>query len=317
MKAPSVLDKYSEAVDAEMASLLAHVESPVVGMITYHLGWTDERGNQVDGFGGKKLRSTLCLLACEATGGAVKEALPAAAAVEMVHNFSLIQDDIQDDDRERRHRPTVWSVWGKPQALNAVTAMHVLAGLALARLGKNGTTAEKQQRAQLFLNQAILDMVGGQYRDISLERDLEVDVRSYLEMIGGKTAALISCSMGIGALLGTDDAALIEGFRRFGRSLGAAFQIKDDVLGTWGLVEETGKPNAGDILKRKKTLPIVFALQEAGPSDRETLVRVCSEGTVDPEYVSAVLAIMNRVPMPPSPRAELCELASFLVDRVY
>ena len=128
--------------------MLAERQSPLYDMMRYHLGWIDAQGRPLPGSAGKALRPTLCLLACEAVGGTYHRALPAAAAVELVHNFSLIHDDIQDDDRERRHRPTVWSIWGKPQAINAGTAMRVLASLALSRLSERGVSGEKQLHAQ-------------------------------------------------------------------------------------------------------------------------------------------------------------------------
>ena len=341
MKTALLLDEYVDLVDAEMKSLLANVDSPVRDMITYHLGWTDEQGGQIEGFGGKRLRSTLCLLACKATGGDIEEALPAAAAIELVHNFSLIQDDIQDDDRERRHRPTVWSIWGKQQALNAITAMHVLSSVALARLGKNGTPIQKQQRAQSLLNNTVLEMVKGQYSDIHFETLLDVGVHKYLDMIDGKTAALISCSLEIGALLGTEDKSSIEAMAKFGRYLGFAFQIKDDLLGIWGVVAETGKPNASDILKKKKTLPVVFAFEAAEGIGKEQLVEIYAKDIIDYVEIDTVLRILGeigakdftqkmvqkyidraveqlaKITLPTRSKTELQDVTSFLVDREY
>ena len=242
MKLPVVFERYRSEIDSELRAVLAERESPLYDMMRYHLGWIDWQGRPLSGTAGKALRPALCLLACEAVGGTYHRALPAAAAVELLHNFSLIHDDIQDDDRERRHRPTVWSIWGKPQAINAGTAMRVLASLALSRLGENGVSGEKQLRIQRILDESCLRLIEGQYLDISYESRLDIGVTDYLGMIDGKTAALIGCSLELGAFLGTDDEAVIRGLWNFGRNLGLAFQIRDDILGIWGDEKETGKP---------------------------------------------------------------------------
>ncbi len=295
MKTSAVLDEYPSVVDAVISSLLDHVQPPLCHMITYHLGWTDRNGEPVNGSRGKRLRATLCLLACEATEGDYHHALPAAAAVELVHNLSLIQDDIQDDDAERRHRPTVWSIWGKPQALNAVTAMHGLANLALSRLGENGTPFSKQQYSQRLLNETILKMSEGQYCDMSFEKRLDIDVNSYLDMIESKTAALITCSMEMGALLGTDEGSYIEAFREFGRNLGLAFQIRDDILGIWGVSEQTGKPEASDIANKKKSYPLVYAMQTAKGKARKELIEIYEKETIEENGFNRVLNILKSI----------------------
>jgi geranylgeranyl diphosphate synthase type I len=262
-------------------------------MMRYHFGWIDEKGNPQQGIVGKALRPTLCLVACEAVGAEYQRALPAAAAIELVHNYSLIHDDIQDDDRERRHRPTVWSIWGKPQAINAGTAMRILANIALLRLEAHGVPLEKQWRIQHLLDETSLKLIEGQYLDISYESRFDITVSDYLRMIEGKTASLIACAMEIGALLGTDDEDLIGSFRSVGKRLGLAFQIRDDLLGIWSNQEETGKPPASDIRRRKKTLPIVYALEKAHDGLKEELVSIYRNGALDDSAVAAVLKILE------------------------
>ena len=295
MKLPLIFERYRAEIDAELRSALAEHQSPMYDMMRYHLGWTDEQGRPVEGSGGKALRPTLCLLACEAAGGAYSRALPAAAAVELVHNFSLIHDDIQDDDRERRHRPTVWSIWGKPQAINAGTAMRVVASLTLLRLAERDTPVQKLLRAQRLLDESCLRLGEGQYLDISYESRLDLRVADYLEMIDKKTAALISCSLELGALLGTDDEPVIEGFRSFGRNLGLAFQIRDDVLGIWGDKEKTGKPVGSDIRRRKKSLPVVYALEKAEGKGKTELTKIYQGEIIDDNGLDTVLRILDGV----------------------
>jgi geranylgeranyl diphosphate synthase type I len=269
------------------------------------------------------------------------QALPAAAAIELVHNFSLIHDDIQDDDRERRHHPTVWSIWGKPQAINAGTAMRVLAGLTLLRLKENNISAQKQHRAQHLIDEASLRLIEGQYLDISYENHFDIRVNDYLNMIEGKTAALIACSLEVGALLGTDDEQVIRSFRDIGRNLGLAFQIRDDILGIWADEKKTGKPLGSDIRHRKKTLPIVYALEKTDGKLRKELVSIYQNGACDEGNIVTILAVLdavdaqllaqqmaemycdkaieaiNRLEPLPLVRHDLQEVAQFLVGRSF
>ncbi|MBI4285985.1 MAG: polyprenyl synthetase family protein [Chloroflexi bacterium] len=338
---PAVLERYRAEIEAELRSVLAGRQSPLYDMMRYHFGWTDEKGNPRTGPAGKALRPTLCLLACEAVGGEYRRALPAAAAIELVHNYSLIHDDIQDDDLERRHRPTVWSIWGKPQAINAGTAMRFLANAALSRLEDHGVPLEKRWRIQRLLDEATLRLIEGQYLDISYESRFNVTVSDYLKMVEGKTAALIACAVEVGALLGTDDNGLIAGLRRLGRSLGLAFQVKDDILGIWGQKQDTGKPVTSDIRRRKKTLPVIHAMQKARDGQKEELVNIYQNGTLDDDCVARVLGILeatgaqaigqemtdrfcreaieavDRLALLPQGKRDLTALASFVLERRY
>lgn len=275
---PAVLEKYRKEIDTELKLVLNLRRSPLYNMIRYHLGWIDEEGNRREGSSGKALRPTLCLLACEAVGGDYRRALPTAAAIELIHNYSLIHDDIQDNDRQRRHRPTVWTIWGKPQAINAGTAMRILTNVALARLGELGINPEKRLIVQRLVDETTLRLIEGQYLDISYEKRLDITVNDYLRMIEGKTASLIACALEAGALLGTDDERLINDFRTLGRNLGLSFQIRDDILGIWGDRTITGKPLASDIQRRKKTLPIVLALENARDGQKEILAQYYQNG---------------------------------------
>jgi len=318
-KLPAVLERYRIEIDAELRSVLAERRSPLYDMMRYHFGWIDEKGNPQQGLVGKALRPTLCLLACEAVGGEYRRALPAAAAIELVHNYSLIHDDIQDDDRERRHRPTVWSIWGKPQAINAGTAMRILANIALLRLEEHAVPLEKQWRIQHILDETSLRLIEGQYLDISYESRFDITVSDYLRMIEGKTASLIACAMEIGALLGTDDEDLIESFCSVGRRLGLAFQIRDDLLGIWSNQEETGKPLASDIRHRKKTLPIVYALEKAQNGLRDELENIYRDGALDDGAIITVLRILEAIGAPAVAQEmteKFCHEASQAVGRL-
>lgn len=250
-------------VEAEMREMLEQSEPvvlPLYNMLRYHLGWMDEAFRPQMYPAGKRLRPMLCLLACAEVGGDPAQALPAAAAIELLHNFSLIHDDIEDGDEVRRHRPTVWKVWGAPQAINAGDAMFTLAFGAMGRLARRGVTVEITLQALEHFTQTCLALTEGQYLDMSFEQRNRVSVDEYLRMIRGKTAALVGASLAIGALVGRAGPAPTDALHRFGRAVGLAFQIQDDILGIWGDPAVTGKAAGNDILRRKKSLPILHAL---------------------------------------------------------
>lgn len=290
---PAVLERYRNVIDIELKSVLDGRKSPLYDMMRYHFGWIDEKGNLKQRSVGKALRPTLCLLACEAVSGQYHQALPAAVALELVHNYSLIHDDIQDNDHERRHRPTVWAVWGKPQAINAGTAMRILTNIALSRLGEFNVPLEKRLLVQQLLDETSLKLIEGQYLDISYENRSDIAVSDYMRMVEGKTASLIACALEIGALLGTDDENLIRCLYDFGWNLGLAFQIRDDVLGIWGDRDMLGKPLANDIRRRKKTLPVVYALETAVGRRKEVLVQFYQDGARDDIPVTDIVAVLE------------------------
>ncbi len=295
MKPPIIFTKYRDDIEAELHLNFADLKSPLYQMMRYHLGWEDESGNPFQGSGGKRLRPSLCLLACEASGTNALRALPAAAAVELLHNYSLIHDDVQDGDLERRHRPTVWKIWGKPQAINAGTAMRILANQALYRLVQQGETLEKHLQAQHLLDLCTLRLIEGQYLDISFEKRLDIGLSDYLEMVAGKTAALIACSLELGALVGSDDQSVVRSFKAFGMNIGYAFQIRDDMLGIWGAPEKTGKSNGNDILRKKKSFPILYAFEKSDGAAYTELVKIYQQDTVIARDRDRVLEILDKI----------------------
>lgn len=293
MNPKTLSSRYQPDLDAELRSMIGDSSLPLYHMMRYHLGWIDASGQERPGKGGKLLRPGLCLLACESVGGDWRQALPAAAALELMHNFTLIHDDIEDEDRERRGIPTVWSVWGQPQAINTGDAMHILSRLALLKLEHNGVPAVKVLRAARLLDETCLRLCEGQYLDISYEKRMDIDIDDYMEMIGGKTAALFACSLKLGALTGTEDEELVEGLNRFGKNLGLAFQVQDDILGIWGEDSKTGKSTASDIRKKKKTLPIVYGIQKAKPDQKEDLLRIYEQNVVADGDIPVVLQVLD------------------------
>lgn len=264
-------------------------------MFRYHLGWTSPNGENPGGFGGKRIRPVLCLLACEAAGGDYSRALPIATSIELLHNFTLIHDDIQDRSGERRHRPTVWKIWGEAQAINSGDGMYALGLLALLRLAEKGVKATFINEATIDINRTLLALSEGQFLDISFEKRLDVTIDEYLSMIERKTAALIGSALYLGAYVATNNAAMAEYYREFGRGLGIAFQIQDDILGIWGDPQTTGKPAGDDILQKKKTLPFVFAVETAGPDQKQRLLDIYGAPAVSESQVREATGILDRL----------------------
>lgn len=259
-------ERWLPVLEAEMRAVLAGGEAATAahyGMMHYHMGWVDATFQPVTLPAGKRLRPLLCLMACEAVGGETKQATPAAAALEILHNFSLVHDDIEDGDEMRRHRPTVWKLWGAPQAINAGDAMFALAFAAMQRLPERGVAPETTLAALRIFTETCVALTEGQHLDMSFEQRDCVTVDEYLRMIRGKTAALIGASVAIGGLIGGATPEADKSLRHFGQSIGLAFQIQDDILGIWGDPAVTGKAAGNDILRRKKSLPMLHALNDA------------------------------------------------------
>jgi geranylgeranyl diphosphate synthase type I len=230
-------------------------------ILAYHLGWEGEDAGPDTR--GKRVRPLMVLLTCEAAGGDWHNALPAAAAVELIHNFSLIHDDIQDNSPIRRGRETVWKRWGIAQAINSGDAMFTLAHLSLQQLERT-TTPEITTQAATILHTACLQLTKGQYLDLAYESRAHLPVDAYWKMVGGKTAALLSACTELGALVANTKQSRREAFRDFGYLLGLAFQAQDDILGIWGDAALTGKSNESDLYAGKKSLPVIYGLDQQG-----------------------------------------------------
>lgn len=261
----------------------------VYAMVRYHLGLDGSDGRR-----GKRIRPLLGLLAYMSIAGDHRAALPGAAAVELGHNFSLVHDDIEDGDVERRHRPTLWALHGIPQAINTGDLLFSLSRVALHRLSDLGFSDAKVLRLMRLYDETCVRLCEGQYIDIAASaQDDPMSVELYFDMIGRKTAALIAASIEAGALLATDDDDVVARYRRFGWALGIAFQLNDDLLGIWGQEQKTGK-EATDVARHKKTLPVLYAFEHASDTDRARLAELYSLEAPDTSEVAEIVRILER-----------------------
>lgn len=300
-------------------------------MLAYQLGWIGENaGLQAQG---KQIRPLLTLLTAQASGIAWKTALPAAAAVELLHNFSLIHDDIEDNSKLRRGRSTIWKRWGIPKAINAGDAMLTLANLAIHRLTETISSTIALSAARI-LQETCLRLTQGQHLDMDYETRSKVTVADYWQMVEGKTAVLIAASCELGALCAQTSDEFCGHYQEFGYKLGLAFQAQDDLLGIWGKKEKIGKSNTGDLLSRKKTLPIIYGLAQegefaarwkAGPLTKEEVpamaqalemegARAHTKKTADALTEQALAALRSTNPQGEAGKA-LHELANKLLGR--
>ncbi|MEX2246144.1 MAG: polyprenyl synthetase family protein [Dehalococcoidia bacterium] len=333
----TILARYRDPVlDGVRAALdrpdLAHFRH-----LRQHFGWAGgDAGGEARN--GKMLRPALCLLCCEATGGDASHALPAAVAIELLHNFTLIHDDIEDDSPTRHGRPALWREIGLAHAINAGDGMFSLAQRTLLRMSDAGVPPDRTLRAAATLFDACIALCEGQHLDLSFESRTSVTLAEYEAMIAGKTAALLGASAAIGAIgAGTDDAT-VDAFGRAGQALGLAFQVQDDLLGVWGDASATGKPVAGDIRARKKSFPVVWALEHAPTPVREQLARLydgeMTGAAVDEvvflleeagaraaataaaeSHAANALATLRSLPLVEDDRRDIEALAAFFVHR--
>ena len=284
---PSALTRSRGLIQLGLQEAVGRLAPSLQRVAAYHLGWRDPDGNEVERPGGKAVRPTLTLLAAEAVGAPAESAVPGAVALELVHNFSLIHDDLMDGDRERRHRPTVWALFGAGEAIIAGDALAALAYAVLLEV-----EGEPGQRGGRELTRATLEMIRGQSEDMTFESRLDVTEQEVVEMSAHKTGALISCAAALGAILGRGTEGQVDALRAYGRHVGIAFQAVDDVLGIWGEPDVTGKPAANDLRQHKKTLPVVHAL--AGPgADSAELAELLSDGEMSADRLGRALHILE------------------------
>lgn len=333
MPAPAILGLHRRALETALRHAVGDDANPLTAAVRYVMGWEDETGRPTES-GGKRIRPALCLFAAGAFGGSVEEALPGAVAVELVHNFSLVHDEVQDRDAERHHRPTVWARMGEAQAINVGDFLYTRAVHALTAGVGNGA---RRLHALHVLNEAIARMIQGQWDDIAFEFRATVTVDDYLAMVAGKTGALLAAPLEIGAILAgaSEEEAAAVGL--WGAHVGAAFQAQDDYLGIWGNPDQTGKSNTNDIVRRKKTLPIVHA--SADPNFGAIVARAYGHEVLTEQDVDAVVralkaagsdeycrerarsqaaeanALLEELPLDRTVREQFRAIGAYLVDR--
>jgi geranylgeranyl diphosphate synthase, type I len=332
---PAGVETARDLVGPAIAEAVGRLSPEVRVVAEFHLGLADAEGRPLapGGGAGKALRPALALLSARAAGAGPERGVPPAAAVELVHNFSLLHDDIMDGDTERRHRPTAWTVFGVGAAILAGDALLTLAQDLLLETPPYGLWAAR------CLSAAVQRLIAGQGADLAFERRSDVKVDECLNMAGDKTAALMACACSIGAIYVGAPASLAMNLAGFGAHMGLAFQLTDDLLGIWGTPEVTGKPVGSDLRSRKKSMPVVAAITSGTAEGAELAAlfaqpqpltedevahaarlveqaggRERTETAADVELSSAIRCL-DEAQMPDEVRAEFAGIAEFVTAR--
>ncbi len=331
---PQAIARAARLVQPALHAAVEAIEDERMRLVaSYQLGWCDADGNRVSASGGKGMRATLAVVSAEAGGGEASGGVSPAVAVELVHNFSLLHDDVMDRDEERRHRPTGWVAFGTAAAILGGTAMLTAANEALLRAPDGGTNTLP------CLLGATQRLISGQSDDLVLENAEDVDLAAVLRMEAGKTAALLACAASIGARAVGAAPAVVEALDGYGHDLGLAFQLVDDILGIVGDPAVTGKSASSDVRAGKRSAPVVAALG-AGTEASGRLADLLSTGPVREDedvalaakliedaggiewasqqadaYLDGALARLDSVELPEAAARDLAALGRYVVNR--
>lgn len=327
---PGALTRNLPTIETALQAFTGAVDSELDAVARYALGWEDEAGRPLDP-AAKRIRPALCLFASECAGAPPTDALPGAIAIELVHNFSLVHDDIQDRDDERHGRPTLWRRLGEAQAINAGDYLFTLAWRALTTASE--VDPDLRIRAMDVLADAATRMIRGQWQDLWFETHAVPDAEDYFAMVDGKTGALLGASLEMGAILAGADALTCRAMRDWGISLGRAFQAYDDILGIWGEPSITGKSATSDVTRKKRSLPIVLGMADpsvraivehefARDPDVDAVVHALeASGARDRAHqiaqfhASSTSELTRGMPVAAHHQAELAEIAAYVVNR--
>jgi geranylgeranyl diphosphate synthase type I len=333
---PEVLERARHLAQPALRKAVGTLHPRLRAPAEYHFGWVDADGTPNERGGGKAVRPALVVLGAEAAGGAPEAAVAGAVALELAHNFSLVHDDIMDGDRTRRHRPTVWDLYGVPDAILVGDALHTLAFQVLLE-----DANERARVAVDHLSAAIAAMIAGQAQDTALDAHAEpVGAIEVCEaMHAGKTSALLRASVVVGSVLAGAGSDVVDALGQYGTELGLSFQAIVDLLGIWGDPEVTGKPAGNDLRERKRSLPVAIALEAggtladrllaafAGEPDAATIDAIATEMAASgidaavearaQAHLQVALDALDRVELDPVARHGLHELAHFVCERRY
>ncbi|WP_031469064.1 polyprenyl synthetase family protein [Sciscionella sediminilitoris] len=328
---PSELTEARELVTPALRSAIDRLDGPTARVCRYHFGWEDTEGKPSTP-GGKTLRPALALLSAQAAGSRSELGVPAGAAVELVHNFSLLHDDVMDGDVERRHRATAWRVFGVPAAILAGDAMLTVAVDTV----REAYQPDRAVAVEACLTTAVRRLIAGQSADVSFESRADVSVEECVRMERDKTSALLACASSIGAVAAGADETTVHALDAFGEHLGIAFQMVDDLLGIWGASEVTGKPALSDLTSRKKSVPVLAAMDSGTSAGDELRERYGNERETDvallatliekaggrewtsvqaDEHVRSAIACLDEIDLSENTRAAFELTARFVTER--
>ena len=301
-------DEYQRAVEGELRDVFDGREGFLYNLLRYHLGWIDQHGSPQGGGPPLHFQGAVALVSCEAMGADFRQALPAAAGVELLHHFTLVHGEVQAGRAESMDRPGIWWVWGPAQAINAGDGLHALGRTTIMRLAQRGTAPERVLRAVRSLDVACLRLCEGQYMDLEFQDQLMVTGAAYLEMVDRKTGALVGCAAESGGLAAEADDARCSALQEMGARLGAAWQIARDTGDLWG--ERGDGMTASNVIAKKKSLAVIHALEHGSLAAKRELGAIYMKRVLEPEDASRLVEILEET----GARAASEEQAGRLVD---
>jgi len=285
-------EPHLNALEAEMKDVFASREGFLYDLLRYHMGWTDQQGTPQDSPPRLHFQSMLTMVCCQALSGDYSVSLPAAAGIELIHNYTLVHGDVQSNRAVSEDRPSVWWVWGPAQAINVGDGLHALGRNTIMRLAQRGIPPERVLPAVTSLDKACLALCEGQYMDLEFQEKLMVTSADYHDMIGRKTGALTGCATELGAIAAGADDNVRTAYQKMGQGLGMAWQISLDIADLWGRRDDG--MTSSNMLNKKKSLPLIYALENSSLADKRALGNVYMKRVLQPEDVTQVIAILDQ-----------------------
>ena len=285
------LERFHADLDSELEEILRPREGLLYDMMLYQLGWADRQGEPLPKPRPPRAYSLLTLLSCQAAGASHRPALPAAAAMELVHTFIEVHKDVQDGNPRQEARPSVWWVWGPGQAINVGDGLHALGRSALFRLADAGLPLDRVLQSLGVLDEACIRMCEGQYLELSHQERLDVSRSSYLKMASDLTGSITSCAMTLGALAANDSNETVEAFRESGLKLGLAYQIRQDIQAVWG--KGDGRNASPQLLNKKKLYPVAALLESADLKTKRALGDIYFKRVLEPDDHQRLLDLLE------------------------
>ncbi len=306
--------EYQQAVGKELQDVFEGRRGFLYNVLRYHLGWVDQQGEPVPGGPLLHFQGALALAACEALADNFGPALPAAAGVELVYNFTLVHGEVQAGRAEETGRPSIWWVWGPSQAINAGDGLHALGRTTIMRLAQRGVPPERVLRAVESLDLACLTLCEGQYLDLEFQDRMMVSRAAYLDMIGRKAGALAGCAAESGALAAGAPEETCLRFQEMGIKLGSAWQIARDVEDLWG--ERGDGVTPSNILNKKKSLPLLHTLEQASVGVKREVGAIYMKRVLEPDDARRLVEILDESGARAAAEAKASELVEEGLDRV-
>ena len=303
----SQFKSHLNALEAEMKDVFASREGFLYDLLRYHMGWTSQQGEALDSSPRLHFQSMLTLVCCQAISGDFSTALPAAAGIEFIHNYTLVHGDVQSNRAVAEDRPSIWWVWGPAQAINVGDGLHALGRNTMMRLAQRGIPSERVLPAVTSLDKACLALCEGQYMDLEFQDQLMVTSADYHNMIGRKTGALAGCATELGAIAAGAENEVCAAFQKMGHGLGMAWQISLDIADLWG--SRADGMTSSNMLNKKKSLPLIYALETSSLADKRALGNIYMKRVLQPEDIAQVIGILDQAGARPFAESRARELA--------